>query len=146
MYSSGRALMGVSELSKRSKRVFLNNISASTEDVLIAKSRLHALRTYILILKNKAVKYLPVSVGALVEIYWKGKHQKRENLSEPKPILKFTKGALSLTVSGKNNHVLFLAILDARPAIIHDRLSKMVVVHCDDGSLKLLSDGVSNCR
>lgn len=53
------------------------------DDIRDARNQLQARRKFALILRSKAVKEVPLSVGDLVEVYQKKEHEKRGEMVRP---------------------------------------------------------------
>lgn len=87
------------------------------DDVRDAHNKLQARRKLALILRSKATKEIPLSIGDLVEVYQKEQHEKRGKWSAAKPILSINKDARSVSVPGKTGNEVSAAIEDVRPAI-----------------------------
>ena len=93
---------------------------------------LKAKRKLNLILKSKAVKLPPISVGDLVDVYVKLSHQKRGKWIGPKKVLSFNIDAQSITYPGKHGKNSTAALEDVRVAIENGSLAKQLQVANDE--------------
>ena len=101
-------------------------------DLIEAHNVLKAKRKLNLILKSKAVKLPPISVGDLVDVYVKLSHQKRGKWIGPKKVLSCNVDAHSITYPGKRGKISTAALEDVRVAIENGSLAKQLQVANDE--------------
>ena len=89
----------------------------TARETLIAKSKLN------LILKSKLTSVSPIRVGDLVQVVIKLQNEKREKVSDLRPVLPYDKKSDAITVQGQNGRKIIAAAEDVRLAITDNELA-----------------------
>lgn len=80
------------------------------KDVVDSYNTLQVQRKLILIMKSKSITIIPLNIGDIIEVYQQKEKEKLGTWSQPKTILNIDHNARSITVHGKLNKTLCVAV------------------------------------
>lgn len=103
-----------------------SQVSEIDSDVIDAQLQLEANYKFTMILRSKAITYLQVQVGDLVEVFVNRDRKKNCNWLTPRSVLEIYRSSGTLTVFGSMGRTLKAAIKSAGMALEEDSFSSMV--------------------
>lgn len=118
-------------------------------DIIQAYNNIQSRRKLALILRSKAVKEIPLSIGDSIEVYRKIDKQKRGSWI-PKTIMKLDHQSRTIVVPGKKGKTITVSIEDVRLPIEDHEFSRIVSDGLDkmDGDIEEIMDNIqfSKCE